>query len=150
MKFLKIAAAMLFSTAITAHAATPELFDSFTDEQIIEVLENDGYSNVEQVEEGLVLVEIDGDKYLIFNDNMDGDLYTYYGLSDVDVSYKAINEWNRDYRLSRAYIDEENDPVIESDLLGNAGMTKEQLSEFFDVFVGSVEFFNEFLEENEK
>lgn len=149
MKLLKIAAAMLFTTAITANAA-PELYDNFTDAQIIDVLEDDGYSSVEQVEEGVILVKVNGDNYLIFNDNMDGDLYTYYGLADVDVSLETINKWNRDYRLSRAYIDEENDPVIESDLLGNAGMTEEQLSEFFDVFVGSVEFFNEFLSENEE
>jgi hypothetical protein len=42
----------------------------------------------------------------------------------------VINAWNSDALGSRAYLDKEKDPILESDLSFDGGGTKEQLREF--------------------
>jgi hypothetical protein len=40
-----------------------------------------------------------------------------YDLDKDKVSLETINKFNKDNRWARAYLDDENDPVIESDLI---------------------------------
>jgi hypothetical protein len=61
-----------------------------------------------------------------------------------------MNTWNQTKRLSRAYIDDENDPVLEADLLANAGYTEEQFLEWLQVFNFSAREFQQFLIEKDK
>jgi len=44
----------------------------------------------------------------------------FNAIAGVKISYEDINEWNRRKRLSRAYLDSDKDPTLESDLLANA------------------------------
>lgn len=140
--------ALMLSTSAATFAA-PTLHDRYADAELVTILKNDGYSAIEQVEEGVIRIKINGDNYALIN-NDDGDLQTYYGFSGFDISYKDINEWNKSKRLSRAYIDDDNDPVIEADLLANAGLSDEHVTEFFDVFTQSVHAFRNFLYEHDK
>jgi hypothetical protein len=51
--------------------------------------------------------------------------YAGYHFKDKSVPLDKINEWNRNKRFSRAYIDKENDPVIEMDVdLDDGGMSQ--------------------------
>ena len=40
-----------------------------------------------------------------------------YDMDKNDVSLETINKFNKDNRWARAYLDDESDPVIESDLI---------------------------------
>jgi len=40
----------------------------------------------------------------------------YAGFSDVDTNLEKINAWNSGQRWGRAYIDKDNDPVMEMDV----------------------------------
>ena len=53
------------------------------------------------------------------------------------VSLEKINEWNRDRRFGRAYIDTEGDPVVEYDLDLEGGVTKGAVEEWIRTF-GSI------------
>ena len=56
------------------------------------------------------------------------------GWSDADVTMARINEWNRDKRFSRAYLDKEDDPILEFDVdLDKGGVSG-------DLFIDNVEF----------
>ncbi|MEI9850087.1 MAG: YbjN domain-containing protein [Sphingomonas sp.] len=47
------------------------------------------------------------------------------GFTDPVVSTDRINEWNRDHRYGRAYIDKEGDPVVEMDVdLDKGGISR--------------------------
>ena len=133
-------AALLASQAV----ADTELRKRFTDDELVEILKQDGYGAVGILKPGIVRVKINGRSYLLLNNN-DGDLQTVYIIGGVELTSDDINEWNRGKRLSRAYLDDDNDPVLESDLLANAGMTPEHVTEFFRVFVGSVDAFRDFV-----
>jgi len=99
---------------------------------------------VSPFKEGVILVKINGRSLLLFN-NEDGDLQAYYSLSGAKLDYRDMNTWNREHRLSRAYLDDEMDPVLEADLLANAGLSRRHVTEFFGVFRQSADAFRKFV-----
>jgi hypothetical protein len=130
-----IGAAWLLSSMLwagVAHAEKP-----FGDTEIVTLLKSEGYGSVEKIDAGAIKVKIDGVSYIIFNKD-DGDLQAYYGATGLKVSLDTMNNWNKSHRLSRAYLDSDNDPVLESDLMSDGGMTKANVLAFFKVFVLSV------------
>jgi hypothetical protein len=68
----------------------------------------------------------------------------------VNVTTDDINTWNMRRRLSRAYIDRDRDPVLEADLLANAGMNDRIITEFIKVFVNSASDFRSFLRDHDR
>jgi hypothetical protein len=119
---------------------------SYTDEELVEILKDDGYRAVEISEERIITIKIDGLTYRLFVYD-DDDLQLYFGVTGYAVDADQMNTWNRSKRLSRAYIDKENDPVLEADLLANAGYTEEQFLEWLEVFNYSAREFQQFLVE---
>ena len=136
-----IASALLLSNAAFAETM---LKNRFSDVELVEMMKSDGYSAVSRLKDGVISIRVDGVTYALLN-NSDGDLQTYYAISDVKLSYEDINEWNRTMRLSRAYLDADKDPALEADLLANGGLTQKNITEFFRVFLGSVKVFKEFV-----
>ncbi len=67
--------------------------------------------------------------------NKDCKTLTFYaGWTGTNTSLNQINEWNKEKRFSRAYIDKDGDPVIEFDLdLDDGGMSQA-------LFIDNVEF----------
>ncbi len=114
-----------------------------------EILKNEGY-RVTDMDDDSFKIKANGRTLVMFRFD-DGDFQLYYGVSGIKVDYKTINEWNRTKRLSRAYIDRVNDPVVESDLQGDVGLTSKQLLSFTKTFVDlTVPKYREFLLENGK
>jgi hypothetical protein len=150
MKFIRVVAVTSFGLLLSlASLAADELQAAYSDEELVEILKDDGYRAVEITEERVLNIKVDGQAHvlLIYEDN---DLQLYYGLTGYVISDQAINEWNKTRRLSRAYLDDDNDPILESDLLANAGMTPKQITEWFSVFVGSAQAFRQHLNENDQ
>ena len=56
------------------------------------------------------------------------DLNFYVGFGDTKPTLEVINDWNRDKRFGRAYLDEVQDAVIEMDLDLVKGVTPEYLA----------------------
>ena len=127
-------------------AGQDELQKSYTDEELVKILNDDGYRAVEISEERVITIKIDGLTYRLFVYD-DDDLQLYFGVTGYAVDADQMNTWNRSKRLSRAYIDKENDPVLEADLLANAGYTEEQFLEWLEVFNYSAREFQQFLVE---
>ena len=114
-----------------------------------EILKNEGY-RVTDIDDDSFKIKVNGRTLVMFRFD-DGDFQLYYGVSGIKVDYKTINEWNRTKRLSRAYIDRVNDPVIEADLLGDAGLTAKQLIHFTKTFADvTVPKYRDYLLENGK
>jgi hypothetical protein len=116
-------------------------------EEAANILFKEGY-HISDVEDDNFKIKINGRTLVMFRFD-DGDFQLYYGSTGIKVDYKVINDWNRDKRLSRAYIDRVGDPVIESDLLGDAGLTAQQLINFTKTFADiTVPQFRQFIIEN--
>ena len=121
----------------------------YSDHELIDILQKNGYPVVNLAEDRVITIEIDGLTYVLFVYD-DDDLQLYFGLTGYVIDAEAMNTWNRAKRLSRAYLDEENDPILEADLLANAGYTREQFLEWLEVFNFSAREYQQFLLENDK
>ncbi|GAA5216167.1 YbjN domain-containing protein [Corallincola platygyrae] len=107
----------------------------------------EGYKNIRVRESGSIIFAHDDTNYMLQLYD-DGDLQLYYGASGLSVTVHDMNEWNVSKRLSRAYIDSDGDPGLESDLLANGGLSEEIVKQFIGVFVNtSAPAFEEYIRE---
>jgi hypothetical protein len=137
--------ALLSLCLLAAPAAqAADLQARFTDNELIQILKGEGYSTASNLKPGAISLKIEGKSYVLFN-GKDGDLQLYYGIGGAKVNAEDMNTWNRTKRLSRAYLDSDKDPVLESDLMSDAGLSRKHVTEFLRVFVGSVEQFRRFV-----
>lgn len=129
--------------------AAKKLPAEYSDKALVKVLRDDGYRNVEITDDRVIKIKVDGQEYalLVYEDN---DLQLYYGLTGYILSFEAMNAWNKTRRLSRAYLDDDNDPILEADLLANAGMTPKQITEWVSVFISSAIEFRQHLSEHDQ
>ena len=119
----------------------------FTIGEVESILRNNGYSAIEQISDRLLAISINGTKYGVFVDDA-GDIQGYYGLNASGVTLEVINDWNRNKRFSRAYLDDVNDPVLEADLDAAEGVTREQVAWFIKLFIQSSDQFRDHIVEN--
>jgi hypothetical protein len=129
--------------------AGQETYRRFSDDQLLQIMRSEGYDSVTLEDKGILRIKNDDVLYLLLN-NDDGDIQAYYGVQGFTVSYTDMNEWNRDHRLSRAYIDSDGDPVLEADLLSNGGLTIRNVTEMFRVFLQSVDSYHSFLRKQDR
>lgn len=102
-------------------------------EGIAEVLRDKGFDvEVTKDDEGDPLIRVTGKGYkyiILFYGCTAGrectTLGLYAGWTGASADIEKINQWNRDNRFGRAYIDKDNDPVVEMDIdLDDGGMSR--------------------------
>ncbi|MEN7343328.1 MAG: YbjN domain-containing protein [Pseudomonadota bacterium] len=148
MKIRLLVSLVITLLAVAQTAAADGLRNDYSTDEIINMLKAEGYGAVTEVESDddsrYIEIKVDGLTYSmqVFDD---GDLLLYFGMTGFDLTHRDINEWNRQQRLSRAYLDHENDPVLESDLLADAGYNAEHLARFVRIFLDSADVYREFL-----
>ena len=146
-----IAALFLLTLALTPSElpAREALQKTYSDDELVQILEQDGYRSVQKIDDRQIRIRVDGHSYeLIVYD--DDDMQLYYGLTGYELTVADLNEWNRTKRLSRAYLDSVDDPVLEADLLANAGFTPRQFLEWLEVFIYSATEFRAFIAERNR
>ena len=150
MKLLiaKWALLLVIVAAPSISYAKDQLKKAYTDAELVEILEDEGYRAVEILKDRVIQLKVDGRTYTLYIYD-DDDLQLYFGLTGYSVDAGDINEWNRTKRLCRAYIDLENDPVVESDLMANAGYTPKQMTEWVSVFDSVARGFRRFVDEKD-
>ena len=95
----------------------------------------------EEIGNGIYRFELDDYKVLLYNKKRA--LQMYAGFAGFDVTLGRINEWNRTKRFSKAYLDDDDDPCLESDLDLEGGVATAAIQEFIETFRVSVEMFRE-------
>jgi hypothetical protein len=59
----------------------------------------------------------------------------FTGFTDIEATAARLNEWNRDNRFARAYIDAEGDPVLRMDVdLDHQGIARANFNEYLDIW----------------
>lgn len=98
--------------------------------------------------------ETEEDQARLFDFDLDGTESTLYffgksmmlqtSFSDV-IAVQAVNQWNRTERFTRAYINDNGNPFLESDLDFTGGVTEKTVTEFILAFSGSIGAYADFL-----
>lgn len=122
------------ASSVTPGAVEPT--SAFGIERLAGLLKSQGYGTVTVKSESVVTFLTNGVQAALIR-LKDGDLQLYFSVSGGKWLPEDLNPWNRDRRLSRAYIDAEGDPVVEGDLLMDAGMTEAQFLRFIAVYCES-------------
>ncbi|AFV77230.1 hypothetical protein Theos_2239 (plasmid) [Thermus oshimai JL-2] len=97
------------------------------------------YERVEKGGQVAFLVRLSGLKSLLLPMNCEEKgctslmLTASFGMKEKP-SLERINAWNRERRFSRAYLDEEGDPVLEADLDLEGGVADRAILAFIDLF----------------
>ena len=135
--------------------ADPPMVTATNPEGIAALLQSEGYAaKIEKTADGepVIRSKSSGSNFAVYFYNCkDGkDCATvqfsagYDTSTDKQPSLAKINEWNRDKRFGNAYLDEENDPIIEMDVdLDDGGMSRA-------LFVDNFEFWTSVMAEFEK
>lgn len=132
---------MIFTTALALaaaplHVAKPAEF--------VSALQDAGFRaelDVDDVGDPMIKSSANGASFIILfygceeNKNCT-DLQFYAGYTlDEPVGVDVVNAFNQEYRFTRAYIDPDNDPVIEMDVLGGDGkIDDEQFKRALDIW----------------
>ena len=99
------------SASVTVSVFADDLPKHYSDDDLVEILKDDGFRAVEKTEDRVLQIKVDGQMYFLYVYE-DDDLQLYYGLTDFSVTPEDMNTWNRTMRLSRAYLDTDNDPIL--------------------------------------
>ncbi|MBV6540377.1 YbjN domain-containing protein [Ursidibacter maritimus] len=111
-----------------------EVKKSYSDQELITLLKNEGYSPVKRIKEGAIFFQADGSNYILFNQQ--DTLQIVIMFNDAQhIEYEELNEWNSNHRFSRAYINEDNGVVVlDNDLDLKAGVSEQQIIRFIGKF----------------
>lgn len=129
-----LAALVALMAAPTFARAAQEVFDTLTEEKIVEIMKAEGYAvELEPGDEDTdpdVLWKLDGSRCLLLTYDDGHAIQFYVGFADTDATLRKVNEWNKSKRFSRSYLDDEGDPCLELDLDLAGGITKDRLLDF--------------------
>ena len=149
LKSLAIAAA----AAAFALPAQAQMIRAQDPQSLVRALQAGGYAakiGVDKVGDPMITSGVSGTNFQIFFYNCTDhkacatvQFHSGYDLS-TPVSLERINEWNRSQRFGRAYLDKEDDPILEMDVdLDDGGVS--QL-----LFIDNIEFWASVLGNFEK
>ncbi len=144
------ACAFVLAAGLVA-AEEKEVISDMPDTRMQKILENHpGVSNIELLEKSedagqpyRFKIKTGEDSLLVVLFNKGENMQLYAGWRDTAVSLTRINEWNRDKRFSKAYVDKDGDPCIESDIDLTGGLTEENVHEWIRTYRRSLTSFQE-------
>ncbi len=103
-------------------------------ESLVKALQAEGYAaklGTDKTGDPMITSGVSGTTFQIFFYNCTGgaacatvQFHSGYDLTS-EVSLERINEWNRGQRFGRAFLDKENDPILQMDVdLDDGGMSR--------------------------
>lgn len=109
-------------------AGAVENYSQITDQQLIGILTEEGFSP-KLTKPNVIAVKMEG-RSVVFFVSEGNNVQAYAGFKSPKASLNRINTWNKSKRYSRAYMDDDGDPVIELDLDLAGGVTKERIADY--------------------
>ena len=146
-KFALVLVATFLALSLSLPAMAETLRRDWTEEEVLDILKSEGYGRP-TLRNSRITFLVEGDT-LVLRRYEDGDWGLSYGITGGRWSLRVINEWNVDYRFTRACLDKENDPRLEADLLADAGFSASQLKAFIKAFTVVRTTFEDFLRERD-
>jgi hypothetical protein len=127
--------ALALSCAVPA--AAQQVRERITPDELIGLLKDRGMVGT-RTEQGNVTVRRDnGTIVYIFSGQT---LQAYYGVTGTSATLNSMNEWNKNKRFGRAYLDNDGDPCVELDYDLEGGVSDASLKVWIDtvnMIVGS-------------
>jgi hypothetical protein len=121
------------------------IFNKITQNELISMMKTEGYAVSPSDKGQNVVWKIDGRSCLLLIAEDNESIQFYVGITDSKANLSRVNEWNKNKKYSRSYIDNDGDPVLELDLDLAGGVTVDRFYDFvltcrlsFDGWMGDV------------
>lgn len=132
--------ALALALAGTAfHASAQSGFDPGDPREVLELAKGYGSATLEPYGDGKVKIDgrMEGRRYGVYfygctANRQCNSLQFSWGIDKKGVPLSKINDWNRDKRFAKAYIDSEGDLMLEMDVNVAYGVTRKNLDDTFD------------------
>ena len=127
--------------AFGAPAVAQELIDGKKPKAIEAILKGFGIARLETDSEGdpKISGRTDGKAYTVHfyncTDNKDCSSIQFWTYWDEEATLDKVNEWNKDTRFGKLYIDGDNDVILEYDVNLLGGISEKTLEDDADVWV---------------
>jgi len=119
-------------------SGTPTV-DARNVDEILSIARGFGDAQIDKDSGGdpMIRGRIEGVSYRVFfygcTQNRDcRNIQFYAGWDAEGITVERLNEWNRNKRFGGAYLDGENDPILEMDVNLDYGVTRKNLEDTFD------------------
>lgn len=119
------------------------VIDKADQEVYVRAIEAAGFGIMNRTER-FIQFDMFGLKVQLFPQPTSAQLFAGFSSSRA-MSPVIINEWNRTKRFSRSYIDREGDPILESDIDLEGGITEQAIVTWIQTFAISLKAFNAML-----
>ena len=117
----------------------PEVFTSMTASHIETIVSNfSDVKNFKEIDNNTYRFEVDG--LIILLNNKDETLHLE-ALFNGTTSVSRINEWNRKTRFTQAYLNNSDEPVLDSDFSLDGGVTEENVKHWMKTYVMALSLF---------
>ncbi|PTD95170.1 YbjN domain-containing protein [Pseudothauera lacus] len=137
LRVFAVAAAALFATA---PVMANDLIDATDPARILNIARGFGSADLEKDSQGdpKITGRIEGTRYTIFfygcTNNTDCDDIQFYAAWNGNNKFTQaqMNEWNRTKRYGKAYLDRDNDPVLEMVVNIDYGVSRRNIEDSFN------------------
>ena len=128
---LMVVTALMVLGCATAQAEDVEIYETINALQVRGILQDLGFTGIEIDQDDDIIVQMLGYNVLILIGSYENtSLQMNFAVSGTDANLRMMNEWNRTKRYSTASIDDDGDPVLESDLDLAGGVTRARIEDF--------------------
>jgi hypothetical protein len=130
LRSLRLVAVAITAVVLAAPLAAQNVRENITAQQLKALLDEKGGMTTTINEKGNVIATVGSSKVVYFINGQT--IQAYYGVSGTSMNVQRINDWNKGKRWGRAYIDNENDPVVELDYDLEGGVTDNNIKVWVD------------------
>lgn len=132
------AAALMFSAPAWSQAS----IESLDGQGVQRMLGDLGFTGSELDADDDVIVRMQGYRVLVLvGSNKGKSLMARFAVSGSKATLASMNEWNRTKQYSRAFLDADGDPVLESDLDLEGGVSEARVKDFLRTYNDSLRLF---------
>ncbi|MDR2405629.1 MAG: YbjN domain-containing protein [Deltaproteobacteria bacterium] len=118
--------------SLSAYAQSDTVIhDSLTLPEIIAIMEKANYKVVHYKEKGVIAWELGNNVIALVSTDKPKSINFYTYERGGKVTLEDANNWNRDFKYSKTYLDEDKDVVLELDLDLTGGVTERRIIDFF-------------------
>ena len=134
MRAVLLSVLILFGLSATP-ASAAEVIETISAQRVVELLGQAGFTGAEIDADQDVLVNMQGYRVLILVGSYQGkNLSMKFALAGTQANHQTVNQFDLEKRFGRAYLDSDGDPVLESDLVLEGGVTEARVLDYFRTF----------------
>lgn len=134
MRALLLSALFLF-TVSAAPTQAAGVIETISAQRVVELLGQAGFTGAEIDSDQDVLVNMQGYRVLILVGSYQGkNLSMKFALAGTKANHQIVNQFDLEKRFGRAYLDGDGDPVLESDLDLEGGVTEARVLDYFRTY----------------